>query len=204
LIAMIVKQIPVGPMQNFVYLLVEEGSREAMAIDSGWETAPIIKEVRQRALTVRFVVATHGHFDHVETIPELAQKLGAAVVAHRSSQLKCDRSVVDGDRLAIGGKEVRVLHTPGHTEDSICIYDGANLFTGDTLFIGNCGRTDLPGGSEEKLFHSLQQVIMKLPPETMIYPGHDYGEVPFRALGEEAKSNPALRARSTRDFGSIA
>lgn len=187
-------------MQNFVYLLAEESSKQALVVDSGWETAPILKVVESEGITVRFAVATHSHFDHISTLQELARDLGAKVVAHANSPIPHDLFVEDGDSLQLGGKEVRVIYTPGHTEDSICLYDGENLFTGDTLFIGNCGRTDLPGGSPEKMFRSLHEVILKLPPQTLIYPGHDYGDVPFRSLAEEAELNPTLAVTSFDEF----
>jgi len=149
---------------------------------------------------VRYAVATHGHFDHVKTLRKLADQLGAKLVAHEASRLEADTLVKGGDELSIGETRVRVIYTPGHTEDSICLYDGKNLFTGDTLFIGNCGRTDLPGGSAEKLYHSLHDTILSLPPETVVYPGHDYGDVPFRDLGDERRTNPTLMARSLAEF----
>jgi glyoxylase-like metal-dependent hydrolase (beta-lactamase superfamily II) len=105
--------------------------------------------------------------------------------------------------LALGTEKVKVIYTPGHTQDSICLYDGVDLLTGDTLFIGNCGRTDLPGGSTEQLFESLHNIILKLPPSTRIYPGHDYGDVPSRKLGEEATLNPTLRVRSLGEFAGV-
>ncbi len=197
---MIVRQLAVGTMQNFVYLLADETSKEAMVIDSGWETEPIVGQVARDDVHVKYAVATHNHFDHTSTLRELAGKLGAKVVAHENSPISHDLSVEDGYILSLGQKSVRVIYTPGHTEDSICLYDGENLFTGDTLFIGNCGRTDLPGGSSEKMFESLHNVILKLPPETVVYPGHDYGDVPLRKLGEEAQLNPTLYARSLSDF----
>jgi len=200
---MIVKQIPVGPMKNFDYLLMDEATGEAIAVDSGWETAPVIAAAREGGMTVRYVVATHGHFDHVETLAELAGKLGAQTVSHEASDLKADLRVRGGDKLALGRESVRIIHTPGHTPDSICLFDGKNLFTGDTLFIGNCGRTDLPGGSTSELFHSLHSVLLALPGETMVYPGHDYGEVRSRRLSEEARLNPTLLARSLREFGGV-
>ena len=95
---------------------------------------------------------------------------------------------------------MQFLYTPGHTEDSICVYDGNHLFTGDTLLIGSCGRTDLFGGSPRKMYRSLRSVILKLPPDTVIYPGHDCGEVPFRKLSVEARLNPALKAKSYGEF----
>lgn len=196
-------QIRVGPMENFAYLLMDEESREAMAIDSGWEIEPIVKAAQKEDMKVKYVVATHGHFDHVETIKDLAEKLDAQVVAYESSAIEPGIRVRGGDILRLGRSAVKIIHTPGHTEDSVSIFDGRNLFTGDTLFIGNCGRTDLPGGSAEKLFDSLHRVIMSLPPETIIYPGHDYGDVPCRSLGEEEKTNPTILARNLKEFTGV-
>jgi glyoxylase-like metal-dependent hydrolase (beta-lactamase superfamily II) len=199
----IVKQIRVGPMQNFAYLLVDEGSREAMAIDSGWETDPIVEAAEREKMVVKYAVATHEHFDHVTTLRELADRLGAKVVAHEASGIDADLRVRGGDALELGQVRVEVIHTPGHTEDSICLFDGRNVFTGDTLFIGNCGRTDLPGGSVRKMYHSLHDTILALPPETLIYPGHDYGNAPYRSLGEERKTNPTLLANSLEEFTGV-
>ena len=197
---MTVKQIRVGPMQNFSYLLMDRDSGEAMAIDSGWETDPIVEAAEREKMIVKYAVATHHHFDHVKTLRELAERLGAEVVAHEASDIDADLLVRGGDALKLGLAKVEVIHTPGHTEDSICLFDGENLFTGDTLFIGNCGRTDLPGGSVQKMYHSLHDTILALPPETLIYPGHDYGDVPSRSLGEERKTNPTLMAKSLEEF----
>ena len=197
---MIVRQIHVGPMANMVYLIMDEESREAIAVDSGWDIGPIVDEAVSNRMEVRHVVATHRHFDHVKTIPELARRLGASVAAHESSAVRSDLRLKDGDEIALGGTAVRVLHTPGHTEDSICLFDGKNLFTGDTLFMGNCGRTDLPGGSPELLFQSLRRLASSLPPETVVFPGHDYGSTPFGTLGQEMKTNPTLLARSVEEF----
>ncbi len=193
-------QIPVGPMQNFAYLVVDEESREAMAVDSGWETDPIVKMAADERMRVKYVCATHGHYDHVQSMGRLAKELGAVTVAFEGSEVNPKIRVSDADTLKLGGNDVVVMHTPGHTEDSVCYYDGSHLLTGDTLFVDAWGRTDLPGGSSAKLFSSLHEVIMVLPPTTMVYPGHDYGEVPFRTLGEESRKNPALRARTVEEF----
>jgi len=198
---MIVKQISVGTIANFVYLVVEERSREAIVVDSGWETAPIESAVRNVGAKVKFVLATHEHFDHVSTVPELASKLGANVVAHENSPLECDLRVGDGQEMKLGGKGVRVLYTPGHTEDSICLYDGKAVFTGDTLFVGTIGRFE--SERAEEMYTSLHEVILKLPPSTVMYPGHDYGEVPWRTLGEERAANPFLMTRDLRSFLSL-
>jgi len=193
-------QIPVGNMQNFAYLVEDEKSKEALAIDSGWETEPMVKRASEEGMRVKYVCATHGHFDHVETIDRLAGELGAATVAFERSEVRPNLSVRDGDVLELGESEVKVIHTPGHTEDSVCYYDGLDLFTGDTLFIEAWGRTDLPGGSDAELYSSLHEIIMALPDATVVYPGHDYGEVPFRTLGEEARKNAAMRARTLAEF----
>jgi hydroxyacylglutathione hydrolase len=193
-------QIPVGPMQNFAYLVEDEESREAMAIDSGWETDPVVSVASSEGMRVKYVCATHRHFDHVKSIGELARELGAATVAFEGSEVDAKVRVRDGDVLKLGESAVKAIHTPGHTEDSVCYYDGSHLFTGDTLFIDAWGRTDLPGGSSATLFSSLHEVIMPLPEGTVIYPGHDYGSVPFRTLGEESRKNPALRARTVEEF----
>jgi len=197
---MIVKQMEVGTMQNFVYLLADRPGGSALVIDSGWETGPIISAASELRVKVEYAVATHSHFDHVSTLSELAKALGAKVVAHERSPIDHEASLKGGDTLAVGEHGVKVIYTPGHTPDSICLYDGENLFTGDTLFIGNCGRTDLPGGSTEEMFRSLHDVILRLPPSTTIYPGHDYGDVPYRRIGEEAQSNPTLSARTYAEF----
>jgi glyoxylase-like metal-dependent hydrolase (beta-lactamase superfamily II) len=200
---MIVRQIEVGTMQNFVYLLADRRGGEALVVDSGWEIEPIVDAVQEARVRVKFAVATHNHFDHTSSLRELADALGAKVVAHERSPIDHDLSVKGGDVLVVGRTEAKVIYTPGHTEDSICIYDGENLFTGDTLFIGNCGRTDLPGGSAEEMFRSLHEVILRLPPSTIVYPGHNYGDVPSRSLGEEALSNPTLLARIYSEFSGV-
>ena len=188
-------------MANFVYLVVDEGSREGMVVDSGWETEPIEKAAGELGANVKFAVATHEHFDHTSTIQEVAGKLGAKVVAHENSPIECELRVRDGEELKLGGKGVRVLHTPGHTEDSICLYDGREVFTGDTLFVGTIGRFDRERA--EAMYTSLYDVILRLPPATVVYPGHDYGEVRSRTLKEEKAANPFLMTRDFRSFLSL-
>lgn len=188
-------------MANFVYLVVEEQSREGMVIDSGWETGPIEAAAKAAGARVKFAVATHEHFDHVSTINELASRLGARVVAHENSPIECQIRVRDKEELKLGGKAVSVLHTPGHTEDSICLYDGREVFTGDTLFVGTIGRFDRERA--QAMHTSLRDVILGLPPATVMYPGHDYGDVPFRTLAEERASNPFLMTRDFRSFLSL-
>jgi glyoxylase-like metal-dependent hydrolase (beta-lactamase superfamily II) len=188
-------------MANFVYLVIDEKTREAMVVDSGWETGPIEEAARQEGAKVKYVVATHGHFDHVSSIPELASKLGAKVVAHENSPIECDVKVRDGDELKLGGSSIRVLFTPGHTEDSICLYNGREVFTGDTLFVGTIGRFDRERA--EAMYNTLHGILLKLPPKTVIFPGHDYGDAKSRTLVEERITNPFLMTRDLRSFLSL-
>ncbi len=188
-------------MANFVYLLVDEQSREGAVIDSGWETEPIVRAALELGARVRYAIATHEHFDHTSTLRELAGKLEAKVVAHKNSPIDCDLKVTDGQQLKLGGTSLRVLHTPGHTEDSVCLYDGHDVFTGDTLFVGTIGRFDMTRA--EAMYRSLHDVLLELPRATMMYPGHDYGNVHFRTLGEEVGANPFLMAGDLRSFLSL-
>lgn len=197
---LVVRQIRVGPMANFVYLLVDEKSREAAVVDSGWETGPIVEAATEMGAKVRYAFATHEHFDHTSTLRELSERLEAKVVAHEDSPIECDLRVADQQQLKLGGTSLKVLHTPGHTQDSISLYDGRNVFTGDTLFVGTIGRFERVDG--ESIFRSLH-TIMGLPDSSLLYPGHDYGDVPSRTLREEAQGNPFLMARDLRSFLSL-
>lgn len=187
-------------MANFVYIAMDERSREAMVVDSGWEIEPIVKAADALGAKVKFAVATHEHFDHVSTLRELAESVGAKVVAHENSPIDCDVRVSQGRDLRLGSTPVRVLHTPGHTEDSISLYDGRNLFTGDTLFVGTIGRFEKERA--EEMYKSLK-LILGLPGNTIFYPGHDYGEVGSRTLAEEKNSNPFLMPGDFRSFLSL-
>ncbi|MBI3840451.1 MAG: MBL fold metallo-hydrolase [Thaumarchaeota archaeon] len=198
---LLVRQIPVGPMANFVYVLVDEESRESMVIDSGWEKDPVLNAVHELRADVKYAVATHEHFDHTATLRELAGALGAKLVAHQASPIASDLRVGDNDELSLGRKKVKVLHTPGHTEDSVCLFDGKNVFTGDALFVGTIGR--FVRADAEAMYRSLYEVLMRLPEGTLVYPGHDYGEVKFRTLGEEKAANPFLKAGDARAFTSL-
>jgi hydroxyacylglutathione hydrolase len=196
-----VRQLRVGPMANFVYLVMDLETRKALVVDSGWETGPITRAAEELGAKVEFVVATHEHFDHTSTLRDTAEAFGAKVVAHVDSPIDCDLRVEGGKKLKLGGRAMEILHTPGHTADSICLYDGKEVFTGDLLFVGTIGRFAKEDAPD--MFRSLHETVLRLPPGTVVYPGHDYGEVPSRTLGEEARLNPFLMAGDLRTFVSL-
>ncbi len=184
------RQLAVGPMENFAYLMGAAPGGECVAVDPGWEAAKILAAARSGGCRVVAVLLTHGHFDHAGAVQELSREGDIPVFAFRGE---------DGATAVLAGLEFRFLHTPGHTPDSQCILAAGQLFTGDTLFIDCCGRTDLNGSSPAQMHQSLRR-LAALPAETMVWPGHDYGDRPRATLGEVLKMNPYLAAASLQDF----
>lgn len=201
---MIFKQIPVGPMQNFVYIIGDEKSKESAVIDAGWDVDEIIETANKEKLTIKKVVLTHYHYDHTQKVNELLNKTNAELYFHEDEEqfLKIHNKLIklkDNDVINVGKIKIKIIHTPGHTPGSICLLVGNKLITGDTLFVGAIGRTDLPGGDALKLFDSLQK-LKKLNDKTEIYPGHDYGETQFSTMGDEKKSNPYFKCNTKEEF----
>jgi glyoxylase-like metal-dependent hydrolase (beta-lactamase superfamily II) len=193
-------QIAVGRMKNFAYLVGDGTSGSAALIDPGFDVAKILSEASRRGLEVEFVFNTHSHRDHCAGNEEVKRMTGAKVVAHVSSPILKDIAVVDGSRIGIGKLEPLITHTPGHSKDSICILIEDKLFTGDTLFVGECGRTDVGGGDPAEMYDSLFKRILSLPDEIEVYPGHDYGERPHSTIGHERRTNYTLKPRSKGEF----
>jgi len=197
---MIVKQIPVGSMANFTYVIADEKSKLAAVIDPSWDLEKVLNALKTNELKVKYIINTHTHFDHVLGNEQLAALTDAEIIMHKNSQLDKDIAVDDGDTIDLGNISMKVMYTPGHSKDSICLLAENKLFTGDTLFVGSCGRVDLPGGSASELYDSLFGKLVKLDDKIEVYPGHDYGSKPFSTIGDEKKSNYVLKPRTKEEF----
>lgn len=192
-----VRQLKIGGLENFVYVCWDTETKEGFIVDS-CEPEKIGDAVE--GMSIRYIFLTHGHFDHITGCEELGEYLDAKIVAYKSSHAFHHIGVEEGTEFTVGKIKIRILHTPGHTEDSICILANGKLFTGDTLFVGECGRTDLPGGNSEQLYYSLFEKILSLDDSIDIYPGHDYGESPKSTIGYERRHNYTLQQRTLEEF----
>ena len=212
------KQMELGPMQNFVYLVGDPVARECMVIDLAWEIDTIVETAQADDMTIKGALVTHTHQDHVggsleswgmpgriPGVEELLARVPAKVYVHKAEReflrgLGSDLVKVDNhDTLAIGRLTLTFMHTPGHTPGSQCFLVDDRLISGDTLFIGSCGRTDLPGSDPSEMYYSLTQRLGALPDETILFPGHNYGG-PASTIGEEKRSNPFMRFTSLGNF----
>ncbi len=195
-----VHQILVGNMQNFTYVLEDEHTGESIIIDPSWELDKIEQLIQRHDLKIKYIVNTHHHFDHTLGNEGMKQSTGAKIVQHKVSELKSDIQVTDGDIIQFGDSKLSVIHTPGHSKDSICLVGDGKIFSGDTLFVGNCGRVDLPGGSSKELYHSLMDILYNLEDDLVMYSGHDYGSTPTSTIGHEKKTNFVMQKRTEQEF----
>lgn len=185
---------------NFSYIIADETTREAAIIDPSFNADAIIKLVKEQNLNPKYVINTHHHMDHTAGNEQIKSAFGAKIVAHKLAVIRRDISVNGGDTLHVGKVTIKVIYTPGHTSDGICLLADGKLLTGDTLFVGECGRTDLPGSSPEEMYDSLFNKLMKLDDKTEVYPGHDYGPRPTSTIGDERRTNYVLEKRTLEEF----
>ncbi len=214
------KQLLLGPMQNFVYLVGDRATREAVAIDPAWDIDRLLHVLAEDDMTLTGALITHFHPDHIggdlmghhiegpkellergQKIKVYVDKRDADYVPRVCGLSKSDLSLSDsGDEIGVGELRIRFLHTPGHTPGSQCFLVGDNLISGDTLFIGSCGRVDLPGSDPAQMYDSLVNKLRALPDRTVLYPGHDYADHPRSTIGEEKQRNLCLRFNRLEDF----
>ncbi|MGH7355456.1 MAG: MBL fold metallo-hydrolase [Candidatus Rokuibacteriota bacterium] len=216
--AVYVRQMELGPMQNFVYLVGDPVARECVVVDPAWEIDTIVDTVEADDMTLTGALVTHSHQDHVggslaswgmpgriPGVEELLGRVRAKVYVHKAERefltgFGSDLVKVDNhDTLRVGRLTLTFLHTPGHTPGSQCFLVDGRLISGDTLFIGSCGRTDLPGSDPSEMYYSLTQRLGALPDATVLLPGHNYGG-PESTLGDERQQNPFLRFTALGDF----
>ncbi len=209
---MFFKQVSVGPMQNFSYIIGDDNSKEAVVVDAGWEIDKLISIADKEKLKIKKIILTHSHYDHVQKINELAQKTNAEVFFHEDDYNEVKTTIKiptikihklkNNDAVQVGKIKIKIIHTPGHSPGSMCLLAENKLITGDTLFVNAIGRTDLIGGDSLKLFESLQK-LKKLDDDVEVYPGHDYGEIPFSTIGNEKKNNPYFMCDTKEQFMSL-
>jgi glyoxylase-like metal-dependent hydrolase (beta-lactamase superfamily II) len=195
-----VHQIQVGNMQNFTYIVEDEDTSEAILIDPSWDLIELEMIIKRNNLKIKYIVNTHHHFDHTQGNEAMVESTKAPIIQHESSELKHDITVKDGDFIEFGNSKLTVLHTPGHSKDSICLIGDGKIFSGDTLFVGNCGRIDLPGGSAKELYHSLFDVLYSLDDDLVMYSGHNYGPSETSTIGQEKITNMIMQKRTEQQF----
>ncbi len=208
-----------GQMRNFMYLLGDPASRRALVVDPAWDVGGLLDVAASDGYRVEGALITHYHPDHVggdlfgipvEGVGRLLERVAVPLYVnkHEAEGVKVVtgvsdsdlKRVDDGDALELGELRIRFLHTPGHTPGSQCFLIGDRLVAGDTLFVQGCGRVDLPGGDAEQMYYTLTGKLAKLPPDTVLYPGHDYGPAETSTIGTELERNAYLRVRSLEDW----
>jgi hydroxyacylglutathione hydrolase len=214
------KQLQLGPMENFVYVVADPTTREAIVVDPAWEVDRVVELIEQDDLRLKAALITHFHPDHlggnfmgrhIQGAAELLQRnLPIKVYIHKSEAdfatsiaglSASDMVRTDGtEELQVGGLRLRLIHTPGHTPGSQCFLIDGRLISGDTLFIGSCGRVDLPGSDPAQMYDSLVNKLKQLPDDTILYPGHNYADRPTSTLGVEKRGNMYLRFNRLEDF----
>ncbi|MEM2104718.1 MAG: MBL fold metallo-hydrolase, partial [Candidatus Bathyarchaeia archaeon] len=185
---------------NFSYILADETTKEAAVVDPNFNVDEIVQTLKKQNFKLEIIINTHWHRDHTAGNQELQKMFNAKIAAHKLSKINKHIALDDGDTLKVGRIKIKVIHTPGHTPDSICLLVNSKLLTGDTLFVGECGRTDLPGGNPKEMYDSLFNKLLKLDDNIEVYPGHDYGARSYSTIGEERKTNYTLEKRTLEEF----
>jgi len=203
---LLIRQFEVGMMENFVYFIGDQKSREIFVVDPAWEIDTILKKAKEEDLKLTGALITHHHYDHTNGVEELLKHEDIPIYVHqkeipylafKSSNIKPTESA---QKIKCGQIEIEMIHTPGHTPGSQCFRVRDHLVSGDTLFINACGRCDFEGGSPEEMYFSLTKRLGALPDQTVLYPGHNYADVPVSTMGDQRKNNPYLLCDSLQNF----
>jgi len=200
------RQMEIGPMANFVYLVGPAGSKEAVVVDPAWDVGAILNAAESDGRRIVGALVTHWHPDHTTGLDELVRRTDATVYIHRDDipwlmePVGNLKPVASGEELRLGDLTLTFLHTPGHTPGSQCFLARDRLLSGDTLFINACGRTDFPGGDPAQMYKSLSGTLARLDDRTVLFPGHNYADVPSTTLGDQKRDNPFLRCASLEGF----
>ena len=195
-----------GPMENFVYLLIDEDTKSTAVVDPAWDVPSIINRAKQLGVTITDVLLTHSHHDHINGLEELLSQYDANVHLLKNEASFWGAELIKpslhhgGELIKLGNKEIEVLHTPGHTPGSACYRIGNDLITGDTLFVFGCGRCDLRGGDPEQMHSTLKRFRDELPDSIVIHPGHHYAVQKTSTLGEEIEGNPFMHFTEVDQF----
>jgi len=188
---MIVKELCPGGDRNFSYIAGDKEGGAGIIIDPSYNPEMILEEAKKLGLDIKYIFCTHGHGDHTNGNSTIRKLTGKTPLLYGHRDEETGVTVSDGTELPLGSLNIKIIHTPGHTEDSMCIYTGNALFTGDTLFVGKVGGTHSRENALKE-YSSLHEKLMTLPEETVVYPGHNYGTAPVSTIGEEKKKNPFI------------
>jgi hydroxyacylglutathione hydrolase len=196
-----IEQFLVGEMDNFTYIIIDEKNRNSIIVDPSWDLEIIFDFLNKNKLDNEFIINTHSHFDHVLGNEQVVKTTGAKIIQHKASPLKKDIEVNDDESIEFGDSQIKIIHTPGHSGDSIClVINDKIILTGDTLFVGSCGRIDLPGSDPLQMYYSIYNKLIYLDENLIVYPGHHYGSTKTSTLRDEKKSNFVFKFHNREEF----
>ena len=197
---MFFEQALIGQLANFGYLIGDPEAKVAAVIDPSFDARALQKAASENGYRIELIFNTHHHPDHCFDNERLANETSGKVAAHKLSRVRKDIVLEDGAIVPLGDLGIKVVHTPGHSPDSCCFLVAGRVFTGDCLFVGDCGRVDLPGSDIEQMYDSLFDKVRKMDDELVVCPGHHYGPTPTSTIGQEKRTNYTLQPRSREEF----